>query len=69
MDNLVTDERKPNIMVVDDDRETAELIQMMLRARGYNVTSIRAGVSAIETLQDMADQASPWRSFPFGPSL
>lgn len=64
MDNLVTDERKPNIMVVDDDRETSELIQMMLQARGYNVTLIRTGVSAMETLEELAEQASPWRSFP-----
>jgi DNA-binding response OmpR family regulator len=64
MKNLVTDEHKPNIMVVDDDRETSELIQIMLRERGYRVTLIKTGASAIAKLEEMVEQASPWRSFP-----
>lgn len=64
MEVLAPEERRPKILVVDDDRGTAELIQMMLRARGYEVSVLESGSEAIETLEAMVRESSRWRDFP-----
>jgi len=57
-------EHRPKIVVIDDDRGTAELIQMMLRARGYDVDLVYSGASAIELFERISRDASPWRPLP-----
>jgi DNA-binding response OmpR family regulator len=56
--------RRPKIVVIDDDRGTAELIQMMLRARGYDVDLVFSGAKAIELFEGVAQASSPWRPLP-----
>jgi DNA-binding response OmpR family regulator len=55
---------KPNILVVDDDRGTVELIQMMLQVRGYNVLVAYSGLEAIAMIQDKVKQHSFWHTLP-----
>jgi DNA-binding response OmpR family regulator len=56
--------RKPKIVVIDDDRGTAELIQMMLRARGYAVDLVYSGADALDLFERVAREASPWHPLP-----
>jgi DNA-binding response OmpR family regulator len=64
MESLDAGARKPKIVVIDDDRGTAELIQMMLRARGYDVELIYSGAKAIELFERLSREASPWYPLP-----
>ncbi len=64
MEPLVTEEHRPNILVVEDEHGTAELIRMMLRARGYRTELLTSGAEAIELVEAMAEGASPWRPLP-----
>lgn len=59
-----TDVHRPKIAVVEDERGTAELIQMILKARGYDTELIFSGTRAVEMFEAMAGQVSPWRPFP-----
>ena len=58
------EERKPNVLVVEDERGTAELIRMMLRARGYATELVESGAEAIALLDAMGTEVSPWRALP-----
>jgi CheY-like chemotaxis protein len=39
-----------NILVIDDDRLVRETMQILLRARGYDVTAVQDGKSGIEMM-------------------
>ena len=58
------DTDKPTILVVDDDRGTVELIQMMLQVRGYDVLVAYSGLEAIAMIQDNVKQHSFWHTLP-----
>lgn len=64
MEQFVSDSSKANILVVDDDRGSAELIKMMLESRGYNVRVAHSGNAAIDLVQDLVRQGSPWHPIP-----
>jgi len=64
MEPLTPESTKPNVLVVDDDRGSAELITMMLQMRGYDVAVAHSGTEAIALVEEMVGQASPWRPFP-----
>ena len=64
MESFGTDVPKTHIAVVDDDRGAAELIQMMLNVRGYEVRVFSSGGDVLRALEEMAKQASAWRPFP-----
>ncbi|MBN1934432.1 MAG: response regulator [Anaerolineae bacterium] len=55
---------KPTILVVDDDRGTIELIQMMLEIRGYRVLLAHTGLEAVDLVQQYARTHSRWRPLP-----
>ena len=56
--------RKVNILVVDDDRGAVELIQMMLKVRGYGVVVAYSGSEALELLEDALERTSLWEPLP-----
>ena len=64
MSQPLDDINKPTILVVDDDRGTVELIQMMLQVRGYDVLVAYSGLEAIAMIQDRVKQHSFWDSLP-----
>ena len=41
----------PNILVIDDDKLVCEAAQIMLRARGYDVTTVQDGRSGIDAIK------------------
>jgi two-component system response regulator VanR len=64
MDIGAESELKPSILVIEDDWGMAELIEMMLQSRGYDVQRVNSGVKAIALLEEMAAHASRWQPFP-----
>lgn len=65
MEPFATEERKPKVLVVEDERGTAELIRMMLRVRGYETELVESGAEAIALLEVMGKEITPWRALPF----
>ena len=57
-------DNKPTILVVDDDRGTIELIQMMLRVRGYEVLVAYSGLEAVALLKEHVKQRTFWYPLP-----
>ncbi len=57
-------QRKVNILVVDDDRGAVELIQMMLKVRGYGVVVAYSGKEALELLEEAVERTSLWEPLP-----
>jgi DNA-binding response OmpR family regulator len=64
MESFPADGRTPHILIVDDDRGMANLIESMLKSRGYQVSIAYSGSQAIQMLEELAEQFSPWQSFP-----
>jgi CheY-like chemotaxis protein len=46
------DMRKPHILLVDDDSITLEVLEGMLAAQHYQVTSVTSGAKALELLEN-----------------
>ncbi|HWP30089.1 MAG TPA: response regulator [Chloroflexota bacterium] len=42
------------ILVIDDDRDTLELLQILLEAEGHEVVTLASGEGAVEQLQRLA---------------
>lgn len=64
MEPFGAEERRPNVLVIEDERGTAELIRMMLRARGYDTDLVESGAEAIALLEAMGAEVTPWRALP-----
>ena len=47
-------EKKPHILVVDDEEEIADLVEMYLQSEGMAVTKCHAGAQALEACRDNA---------------
>ena len=56
--------QKPTILVVDDDRQAAQLIQMTLERQGSNVIVVHSGTQAIELIEETLSQRSAWPPVP-----
>lgn len=61
---MVPVENKPTILIVDDDRGTVELIQMILEIRGYNVLVALTGLEAVDLIQKSTRPRSQWKPLP-----
>jgi len=64
MSQFLDSTNKPTILVVDDDRGTVELIQMMLHVRGYRVLVAYSGLEALTLVQEKATKHSFWQPLP-----
>jgi DNA-binding response OmpR family regulator len=64
MVQALADPRQPTVLVVDDDRNTVELIKTVLRARGYATMMAYSGAEALEIIEDMAGHTSGWQPLP-----
>ena len=58
-------ERKPTVLIADDDPNMAELIAAVLEDRGYMVDVARSGTEALHKLQEAGRSASQWDPLPF----
>jgi len=47
-------ERRPHILVVDDEHDNRELLEIVLKHRGYFVTSAQGGLEALASIRAIA---------------
>ena len=47
-------ERRPHILIVDDEHDNRELLEIVLRHRGYFVTCAPGGLEALASIRDSA---------------
>jgi CheY-like chemotaxis protein len=45
-----------NVLIVDDDPVTIQLLKLMVERNGYTVTAVRSGIAALEILPDLRPQ-------------
>lgn len=45
-----------NVLIVDDDPVTIQLLKLMIERNGYTVTAVRSGTAALEILPDLCPQ-------------
>lgn len=45
-----------NVLIVDDDPVTIQLLKLMIERNGYTVTAVRSGTAALEILPDLRPQ-------------
>lgn len=45
-----------NVLIVDDDPVTIQLLKLMVERNGYTVTAVRSGIAALEILPELRPQ-------------
>lgn len=45
-----------NVLIVDDDPVTIQLLKLMVERNGYTVTAVRSGTAALELLPELRPQ-------------
>lgn len=45
-----------NVLIVDDDPVTIQLLKLMVERNGYTVTTVRSGTAALEILPELRPQ-------------
>jgi len=50
---------KKTIMIVEDTRDTAEMVEKLLKSEGYNTIVAFNGIEALDKLRDLKDKEKP----------
>ena len=53
--------RKPTILIVDDDESAVDLLDALLKGRGYQILKAYSGREALTLIEQEAPHASGWR--------